>query len=168
MRLDFDPSLICPTARKRFRPYTNMLPGFSKAMLLEVEEFEDVERRHLRGERLKLDEDAKSRLVRTVRCVTNVYFAIAPDTMLIKIGQAKDVDKRISALRSSSPCEIRLLTKVRAYGDLEFFLHKHLAQSRAHGEWFRPDEKVLAAVEGAIDGGVRGILKALQIDIEDL
>ncbi len=168
MRLEFDMDELFPASRKRFKPYVNMSSGFNRQMLLEVEEFEEIERRHLDGEKLNLDEEIKSRLVRAVRCMTNVYFILAPDSMLIKIGQAKDVPKRLSSLRSSSPCELRLLASVRCYGDLESFLHKRLLSSRVHGEWFRPDDRVLAAVEGAIDGGVRGILSALKIDIADL
>lgn len=168
MLLDIDIGLIHPEARKRFKPYVNMSAGFNRQMLLEVEEFEDIERRHKAGETFDLDEETKSRLVRAVRCMTNVYFIIAPDSLLIKIGQAKDVSKRLSSLRSSSPCELRLLASVRCYGDFEAYLHKKLASSRAHGEWFRPDERVLAAVDAAVDGGVREILTALQINIADL
>jgi len=163
---DFDIGLFEPTARKRFKPYVNFGPSYSKQMLLEVEEFEDIERRHLAGERFDLDEDTKSRLVRAVRCMTNVYFILAPDQLQIKIGQAKDVNKRLNSLRGSSPCELRLLASVRSYGDFEMYLHKKLAASRLRGEWFKADEQVLSVVEAAIDGGPRAILAALNIDID--
>jgi len=164
--IDFDMSGFEPTARKRFKPYVNLGSCYSKKMLLEVEEFEDIERRHLAGEKLNLDEDTKSRLVRAVRCITNVYFILAPDQLKIKIGQARDVNKRLNSLRGSSPCELRLLASVRSYGDFEAYLHKKLAASRLHGEWFMADEKVLSVVEAAIDGGAREILAALNIDID--
>lgn len=164
--IDFDCAGFEPTGRKRFKPYVNFGSAYSKAMLLEVEEFEDIERRHLAGEKLSLDEDTKSRLVRAVRCITNVYFILAPDQLKIKIGQAKDVNKRLNSLRGSSPCELRLLASVRSYGDFEAYLHKKLAASRLHGEWFRADEQVLSVVEAAIDGGAREILAALNIDID--
>jgi hypothetical protein len=162
---DFDAYSFDTLGRRTFRPYTN-LSGFNKQMLLEVEEFEEVERRHAAGEKFNLDEETKARLVRAVRCMTNIYFIFAPSQMLIKIGQAKDVNKRLSSLRGSSPCELRLLATVRSYGDFEHFLHKKLATSRAHGEWFRPDERVLSAVEAAVDGGARQILGALQINVD--
>lgn len=165
-RIDFDVAGFEPTARKRFKPYVNFGSCYSKQMLLEVEEFEDVERRHKAGERLSLDEDTKSRLVRAVRCMTNIYFILAPDQMKIKIGQAKDVSKRLNNLRGSSPCELRLLASVRSYGDFEAYLHKKLASSRLHGEWFRADEQVLDVVEAAVDGGAREILAALKIDLD--
>lgn len=157
-----------PTARKKFKPYSNLSANFNKQMLLEVEEFEEVERRHKAGEKISLDEDARSRLVRAVRCMTNVYFILAPDQLKIKIGQAKDVNKRLSALRTCSPCELRLLASVRSYGDFEMYLHKKLAASRLHGEWFRADDQVLAVVEAAIDGGAREILGALNINIDEI
>jgi hypothetical protein len=165
---DFDFAVFEPTARKRFKPYVNFGPAFSKQMLLEVEEFEDIERRHLAGEKFELDENTKSRLVRAVRCMTNIYFILAPDQLKIKIGQAKDVSKRLSALRTSSPCELRLLASVRSYGDFERYLHKKLAASRLHGEWFKADDQVLSVVEAAVDGGAREILAALKIDIESI
>lgn len=157
-----------PTARKRFKPYANFGSSFNKQMLLEVEEFEEIERRHKAGEKVSLDEGARSRLVRAVRCMTNVYFILAPDQLQIKIGQAKDVNRRLSSLRGSSPCELRLIASVRSYGDFEAYLHKKLAGSRLHGEWFKADDQVLSVVEAAIDGGAREILVALNIDIDHI
>ncbi|MGA0630033.1 GIY-YIG nuclease family protein [Pseudomonas aeruginosa] len=107
-------------------------------------------------------------MVRAIRATTNIYFIFAPQHSLIKIGQALDVNKRLSSLRSGSPATLTLLACVRFFGDLETFLHINLDQYRSHGEWFRAEGAVLDVVEAAQDYGVDGIMKSLRVDIASL
>lgn len=142
--------------------------GFRKEMVFDVEELDLLAARAESGEKLSLTDDQKIRMIRATRCCTNIYFILSADHALIKIGQAIDVSKRLSALRSSSPAPLSLLCSVRAFGEFEGFLHKQLADRRRHGEWFAADEFVLSVTEAAIDRGVRGVISALGLDIASL
>lgn len=142
--------------------------GLSQRMFSDFQEMIDLETRAENGERLKLTPEQKMRMVRAIRATTNIYFIFAPQHRLIKIGQALDVNKRLSSLRSGSPAVLNLLACVRFFGDLEAFLHKRLEAYHSHGEWFRAEDLVLDVVESALDSGVSGIMKSLQVDIASL
>jgi len=68
----------------------------------------------------------------------------------IKIGVAKNVEKRLSDLQCASPYELSLITKIdcgsrrKAY-DLERRLHKMYGYKRMRGEWFQGDIKLKEA-----------------------
>lgn len=144
------------------------LRGLSQQMFRDFDEMLDLEGRASRGEKLKLTQGQKLRMVRTVRSATNIYFVFAPQHNLIKIGQAIDINKRLSTLRSGSPAQLKLLAHVRFFGDLEGFLHAQLKEHQSHGEWFHAEDRVLSIVEAAIDDGVSGIMRVLNIDIASL
>ncbi|MGU2448133.1 GIY-YIG nuclease family protein [Pseudomonas aeruginosa] len=144
------------------------LSGLSQRMFSDFQEMVDLESRAENGERLYLTPKQKMRMVRAIRATTNIYFIFAPQHSLIKIGQALDVNKRLSSLRSGSPATLTLLACVRFFGDLETFLHINLDQYRSHGEWFRAEGAVLDVVEAAQDYGVDGIMKSLRVDIASL
>jgi hypothetical protein len=75
-----------------------------------------------------------------------VYAIKAPNN-LIKIGRSKNPSERLDALQIGSPVKLELLAWTEAKWSLEEKLHKLLIASRSHGEWFRPDDKVLQVVE---------------------
>lgn len=56
----------------------------------------------------------------------------------IKIGVAKNIERRKSALQTGNPLELRLLGWITSGDDfqLERELHRHFAHVRARGEWF--------------------------------
>lgn len=66
----------------------------------------------------------------------------------IKIGIAKDVKVRLSALQTSSPQRLREYFSVEVRGgrarEVESLCHKHLSEHRLNGEWFNitPDHAV--------------------------
>ena len=68
----------------------------------------------------------------------------------IKIGVAKNVEKRLADLQCASPYDLSLITKVecgsrrRAY-ELERQLHKMYGYKRMRGEWFQGDIKLKEA-----------------------
>ena len=65
-----------------------------------------------------------------------------------KIGLAKDTDKRISGLQTSSPFEIELVKSWRCNrpDEIERILHKHYAEHRFRGEWFKLPEEILKSL----------------------
>lgn len=78
-----------------------------------------------------------------------VYFVQATRLGLIKIGYARDMASRMSAMQAQSPDSLKVLGTIecgRAKA-LEQFLHAEFAELRSHGEWFRPDPILLAFIE---------------------
>jgi hypothetical protein len=74
-------------------------------------------------------------------------YAIRAPNNLIKLGRAKNPTERLAALQIGSPVKLTLIAWARARWSLEGKVHKLLAESREHGEWFRPDDPVLQIVE---------------------
>jgi hypothetical protein len=75
-----------------------------------------------------------------------VYFVQA-ETGQIKIGLARDVEKRVAQLRTGSPVQITLLAVTDGGQPREFTYHQRFAEHRLHGEWFRPNPDILAEIE---------------------
>lgn len=81
--------------------------------------------------------------------LVGVYFVQGVDGGPIKIGRSYDPIKRMAALQSASPVQLRMLFTARC-GDLdldESALHARFAQYRLHGEWFEPAPEILAYIE---------------------
>lgn len=77
-----------------------------------------------------------------------VYFILNEDSNAIKIGRAKDVQRRLKALQTSSPAHLKLIKVIQTDGaqeahQLEQALHGKFAGLRLAGEWFRADETLL-------------------------
>jgi DNA-binding XRE family transcriptional regulator len=81
-----------------------------------------------------------------------VYFIQAGDAEgLIKIGYARTVSRRLADLQRFSAIPLRLLRSIAGNLDTERAIHSTLASHRAHGEWFRPTQMVLAMVKTVVD-----------------
>ena len=74
-----------------------------------------------------------------------VYFALA-ETGLIKIGCSVNPRQRVITLASETGVRHRLLAQICGSTRLENHIHRHLASSLSHREWFRPTLNVLAMV----------------------
>lgn len=103
-----------------------------------------------------VDETGYSRLFQTI------YFILAPDPGLIKIGITKNLKRRFAGIVTMSPVRLVLAATVDGPAKLEKDLHSALAPSRAHGEWFRPTDEVLSVVEQAQAGDVERIYSLLR------
>ena len=66
----------------------------------------------------------------------HVYFVFAPELRRIKIGFTRDVARRFTSLRNSSPCDLLLIGSVRAAPVAEGAFHGLLQDFRRYGEWF--------------------------------
>lgn len=55
----------------------------------------------------------------------------------VKIGYAKNVQRRFWDLQCASPLPLNLVAKCRGGLDLEKAFHKRFSKSRERGEWFR-------------------------------
>jgi hypothetical protein len=67
-----------------------------------------------------------------------LYFIQSRATGYIKIGRSKDPHKRLKALQTGSPNELRLVAYFQGLGWRERVLHERLARWRVQGEWFDP------------------------------
>lgn len=74
-----------------------------------------------------------------------VYFARAND--LIKIGRARNVERRMAALRSQMPYDLTLLGVIPETAIPEGQIHELFSAHRARGEWFRPAPDLLAFID---------------------
>ena len=77
-----------------------------------------------------------------------VYFLLNADSNAIKIGWAKDVNKRMRTFQTASPATLKLLKSVQVEGAvaaqvLERSLHQRFHANRLSGEWFKVEEELL-------------------------
>jgi T5orf172 domain len=77
-----------------------------------------------------------------------VYFILNEDSNAIKIGRAKDLAKRMKALQTSSPAQLKLIKSVQvesgeAAQALEQSLHRQFGEIRLAGEWFKAEAHLL-------------------------
>lgn len=79
--------------------------------------------------------------------LAGVYFIQGSLTRLIKIGVAGNVRRRLTLLQCGSPDILRLLWSYPAPPTHERALHQRFADLRAHGEWFRPEDSLLAYIK---------------------
>ena len=90
----------------------------------------------------------------------NVYFVqgLAP---YIKIGYAKDVQKRIANMQSGHPAPLRVLAIIPGNMKLERLYHKALKQYQVHGEWFEV-EPVMRVIKRITEGERPKILAGIR------
>lgn len=81
----------------------------------------------------------------------NVYFIVATfkTKRLLKIGKAKDVDRRIQQLQVGCPYRLSIFTVIRCKDDQQAFAVERAAHEvfrkrriRCDGEWFRFPKEV--------------------------
>ena len=65
-----------------------------------------------------------------------VYFIGENWEKPVKIGKARDPEKRLRALQTSNPYKLKILRLAQGDIGVEKFFHKKLAKSRLNGEWF--------------------------------
>jgi len=76
-----------------------------------------------------------------------VYFLRESGMGAIKIGVSRNLERRISSMRSNTPHEITVLGSVRVDWRFEGELQCRFAYARIRGEWFRPVEELLKYIE---------------------
>lgn len=74
-----------------------------------------------------------------------VYFIRSPTA--VKIGMAKDANRRLTVLQTSHPEELALVATVPGGRELEAEYHARFAEHRVRGEWFAPHPDLLAHIE---------------------
>jgi hypothetical protein len=75
-----------------------------------------------------------------------VYFVQQGAGGPIKIGATRNFDKRLRTLNTGSHVPLTVLGVVAGGYELERSLRAELADDRLFGEWFKPTDRVLAAL----------------------
>lgn len=79
-----------------------------------------------------------------------VYFIQAGNGGPIKIGYTgSDPKDRLATLQTGNALPLRVLVTVRGTPQDEAALHRLFNKHRMQGEWFAPDDQILAFVQGA-------------------
>lgn len=98
-------------------------------------------------------------LKRAMGGVRSVYFIEEVGTGRIKIGVAKDPDKRLRHLQGSASSELRLLAAVEIFNpfSVESLLHEKFADHRVRGEWFSGEVRWLPELLAASSDSFRDL-----------
>ena len=83
-----------------------------------------------------------------------VYFIFNIDSKAIKIGMAKNVEKRLQSIQTSSPIALELLHTIQLDSvedaqKLEYVLHQRFSHLRMNGEWFEANEELRTYIKHA-------------------
>lgn len=77
-----------------------------------------------------------------------VYFIINHELNSIKIGRAKNVEKRLKSLQTSSPVPLEIVKIIQVEGieearNMENSLHRRFSHLRMSGEWFKATPELI-------------------------
>ncbi len=72
-----------------------------------------------------------------------IYFIQGKTTGLIKIGQSSNVKRRLKDMQAGSPDVLVLLGTATFARIREGLIHRAFKTGLAHGEWFKPGERLL-------------------------
>lgn len=77
-----------------------------------------------------------------------VYFIHSEESNAVKIGRAKDVEKRLKSLQTAHPHELKIIKIFKLKGgkaaqELESSLHQKFNHLRLSGEWFKAESELL-------------------------
>lgn len=80
-----------------------------------------------------------------------VYFILNSENNAIKIGRARDIEKRLRSLQTASPVELELLKTLQVESEsqaqvLERELHCRFEHLRLKGEWFKAEPELLSYI----------------------
>lgn len=86
-----------------------------------------------------------------VKGKSHVYFIQQGDSGAVKIGCSRNPTQRLAGLQTGHSEPLRLLTCAVGSQAQERALHDRFAHLRVSGEWFRPDEELLAYIRLVAD-----------------
>lgn len=72
-----------------------------------------------------------------------VYFLQCAHSLLVKIGVAENIRKRVVDIAQASPTPVIFLGAVKADRELESALHRKFVADQDHGEWFAPSDALV-------------------------
>jgi transposase-like protein len=78
---------------------------------------------------------------------SKVYFLLAPDAKMVKIGVTTDLPSRMQAIQACSPVQLTVVATIPGDEAVESAMHLRFASSRAHFEWFRLTPELARFIE---------------------
>lgn len=81
-----------------------------------------------------------------------LYMIASPDTNLIKIGRAQNLEARFSSIKTGSPVPLYLIFSASDCGELEKNLHSHFSEYRRRLEWFEYTGQLAKFLSQVVDG----------------
>lgn len=79
--------------------------------------------------------------------LTNIYFLVAEELNVVKIGRTKDVTKRVNFINTSSPVELELVSVLGGVDPIqEQLIHEKFKVLRTRGEWFHLNDELRAFI----------------------
>lgn len=126
-----------------------------------VEMLLDAEIAMDKGELREYSRDERSAIARASMGTTWIYFVASVDYGAVKIGKAKNLASRFSALKSSSPVPLAMGAAIRFIPECEEWLHNIFSHLRLHGEWFDAAPELVDMMRTAKDQGTRGVLEKI-------
>jgi hypothetical protein len=78
-----------------------------------------------------------------------IYFIQGVNGGPVKIGKTDDIDTRLRSLQRGSPVALEVIRQIDGGYVEEFWLHRHFAAQRLHGESFEFDDRMLSVVPPA-------------------
>lgn len=85
-------------------------------------------------------------IMRAMYDSVQTYFIVAPDVGLLKLGKAKDVNKRFKTLCSSSPVPLEIRAVIPFTGELEPELSKRFASYKKLDSWLHYNDDMIEIV----------------------
>lgn len=76
-----------------------------------------------------------------------VYFIQAEANGYIKIGFSNNVKSRLADLQVACPCKLNAILVLPGGVNIETIHHNHFRDCHSHGEWFRPENRLLKYIE---------------------
>lgn len=73
-----------------------------------------------------------------------IYFITTQDNRYVKIGTARDVQKRLASLQTGMPETLRLLAAHAGSYAAERTIHTRFTANRARGEWYHLTDEIIA------------------------
>lgn len=98
----------------------------------------------------------------------NVYFIKTSDNaQLVKVGKARDVNKRIRELQTGSSVGLEVMGVVPCSTDkealaIEKLIHENFYNLRVRGEWFRNSAILRNFIEGCVEKSPEKVGRALE------
>lgn len=82
---------------------------------------------------------------------TNIYFLVAEELSLVKIGKARNVEKRVTFIQTASPVELELVSVLRSVEPTqENLIHSRFDGQRTRGEWFKLNDELREFVNAPV------------------
>lgn len=93
---------------------------------------------------------------------TEAVYVVQPAAMqMVKIGSARDVNKRVADLQAGCPVRLRVVAQLVCIKTMEFMIHAAFQEERRHNEWFELSPRLIDFIGHMRTGNRRAIYQEL-------